>query len=234
MPLVRWTWRFISYEMHMKLFIHSFIRTSGELFFEFHMNFLCTSHEVLMSFVWIEYELLHSTSHDFTCISYVIIWISNAIHLNFISISYELHMNLTRNVYRKTRVSFMQTSYELHMNFIWSSYELHTNRMRVAYVLHMQLIWNTIEFCMKWLTMTSECIWSSCEVIVSYFIQTSTVFDMSCIWSTYETIMSYIWRSHEVHMKSSCNIHVCSPLQNYREVQNKVIWSSYKIYMNFR
>ena len=35
---------------------------------EFHMNFLCTSHEALMNYVLIAYELLHDT---FMCTSHV-------------------------------------------------------------------------------------------------------------------------------------------------------------------
>ena len=145
-------------------------------------------------------------------------------------------MNLTRNLYRKTRVSFMQTSYDLHMNFIWSSYDLHTNCMRVSYVLHKQLIWNTIEFCMKWLTMISECIWSSYEVIVSYHIQTSTVFNMSTIWSTYETIMQFVWSSHVVYMTFACNSRVfsCTNLSwSSGQGHMKFIWNLYEIQIKF-
>ena len=77
--------------------------------------------------------------------------------------------------------------------------------------------------------MTSECIWSSYEVIVSYFIQTSTVLN--------ELHMKYIWNYHVISMKfiwSSLAIRECSPVQIYHEVQNKVIWSSHEIYMKFK
>ena len=62
-PIVRWTWRLISYEFHVKCQSHNFTETSYEL----HTKFGCTSHELLAKFIQISNEL-HVKSHfNFSC-----------------------------------------------------------------------------------------------------------------------------------------------------------------------
>ena len=183
-----------------------------------------------MNFVWIEYELLQDT---FMCIHmYFIcnwcefrmqfIWIS----YQFIWTSYELHMNLTRNLYRKTRVSFIWTSCDLHINFVQIALEFYMYFICSSYGTQLNFVWNN----WQWLQNVYEAHMKSLSAI-------SCKLKLYLIWAAYEVHMKPSGNLYEVHMKfiwSLHAIHGCFPVQTYREVPDQVIQSSYEIYMKFR
>ena len=100
--LLRWTWRLILYEMHMKLSIHSFILTSRELFH----NFIWISDVLRMKFLWTLYELNRNYYMTLSC----------AFLAYFIRNWYEFRMH------------FIWISYQFYMNFIWTWQEICTGR----------------------------------------------------------------------------------------------------------
>ena len=204
------------------------------ILYEFHLYFAWSSNELSIDWIWIITWRFHV---HFTCIAYAIhmnlVCNSSEFHIKFISNSYQIHMNFTRILYWKTHGSFMQTSYELYMKFVWNSYKLHESFICTPYAAHMRYSWNLHEINDNEFSMHMEFIWNWYKVIVSCFLQTSIVFDMSCIWSTYETIMQFVWSSYDVHMKFACNFCVSS-YTNFSLSSGQKIWSSYKIYMKFR
>ena len=92
-----------------------------------------------------------------------LMWISYEIDMNFIPVLYELHMDLTKNVYRKTHANLMQTSYDLHMNFI----KLYDSFICTSYAAHMKYNWNLYEIADNYFVWTADELHMHSEVIVN-------------------------------------------------------------------
>ena len=114
-----------------------------------------SSNELRLNRIWI---IAWCFQVHFTCITYV----NHMNYVWFISISYHVYMEFTWSC-REVYDQFVQE--DACVNFIWTSYELNTIFMIVSNELDMQLIWKTVEFYIRYLTMTSECVWNSYEVV---------------------------------------------------------------------
>ena len=169
---------------------------------ELHMK--CTSHEVIMNVVWIEYELSHDA---FVYISYVshmyfvrmkLIWISNQFYMNFIWTCRELHQEFVE-----------EDTCVLHANFTWTSYNSYDSFICTSYAGHMEYDWNLYEI----------------DDNDFRIMQTSIVFHMSYMWSKYETFIWFVWSSCEIHMlfASNSQLSSCTHLS----------WSSRQVHMKF-
>ena len=146
-------------------------------------------------------------------------WITDEIHLNFISILYELHMNLSWNSREMCTGRQLWIWCKQHMNFTSTSYKSYESFICTSHVAHMKYNWSLHDS----------------EVIVIYFIQISIVFHMTCIWSTYETIIWVVWSSCEVCIKFTCvflNKFLVKFTTSSYKVHIKLIWNSYEFHTN--
>ena len=108
---------------------------------ELFQNFICNSHEVLMNFVWIEYELyitLSCAHHVYKTINSYEFRMKPSCNL------YEMHMKLCSSYEVCMKLTYFCTmfttsSYEVHIkltwNLTWNSYE---HMQMISYAFHIK------------------------------------------------------------------------------------------------
>ena len=120
-------------------------------------------------------------------------------HINCISTSCERVMNFTRNVYSKTHVNSMQTSYDVHMNFLQITWECHMCFICSAYEIQLMLPWNIRHWlrnaCEAHIKLTP----SHCQLVHINF---------NCI--SYELHRKFTWNYHVIFMKFRCSLYEVS------------------------